>query len=226
MLKKINKHNILKNNRGIALVTVILVIAILGLLAAVAIETTGSDVINAGNNTANQYTTDLSYSSDYIILSQIGTNSGIDEGIGAGGMPLPGYYYYTINPNVNVSSVECVDMQNNTPDAQQLNQIYNIYTSPVPSVANFITCPPLTANNINPVTQQDIVNPQNQPQNNGQIGFSFFGSYSNAKGYGNNVYFYNGQIDAISQNNRSLNASPSTVHTGMTFQYGPLQEGG
>jgi Tfp pilus assembly protein PilE len=74
MKKNINKKIIL-NSDGIALVTVILIIAILGILAAVAIETTGSDIINAGNITSSEQTLNVSNSAMNFVLSQLGTNA-------------------------------------------------------------------------------------------------------------------------------------------------------
>ena len=220
---KVNS-NIISNNNGIALVTVILVIAILGILAAVAIETTGTDIINAGNNIVNQYTVNVSNSAADIILSQIGTNQGVDAGVGAAGMPLPGYYYYTVENQAVLCSPS--KLANGNPTNIEINNTYNIYIAPVPSASNGITCPPLSLSNIIPVTNSNIVNPDNLPQNKGQIGFSYFGSYGNAKGYGNNFYFYKGQIDVISQDIININKPPVTAHTGMTFKYGPLNEGG
>ncbi|MDA8298916.1 MAG: hypothetical protein M0Z57_02765 [Deltaproteobacteria bacterium] len=218
------RSNIISNNNGIALLTVILVIAILGILAAVAIETTGTDIINAGNNIVNQYTVNVSNSAADIILSQIGTNQGVDAGVGIAGMPLPGYYYYTVeNPAALCSPLK---LANGNQTNVEINNTYNIYMAPVPSVSNGITCQSLSSSNIIPVTNSNIVNPDNLPQNNGQIGFSYFGSYGNAKGYGNNFYFYKGQIDVISQDIINSNKPSVTAHTGMTFKYGPLNEGG
>lgn len=84
--------NVLGNNQGIALITVILIIAILGILAAVAIETTGSDIINAGNNTSSEQTLNISNSAMNIVLSQLNTSRQTNAGIG---MPSTNIYYYT-----------------------------------------------------------------------------------------------------------------------------------
>ena len=124
------RSNIISNNNGIALLTVILVIAILGILAAVAIETTGTDIINAGNNIVNQYTVNVSNSAADIILSQIGTNQGVDAGVGIAGMPLPGYYYYTVeNPAALCSPLK---LANGNQTNVEINNTYNIYMAPVP----------------------------------------------------------------------------------------------
>ena len=90
----------LQNDRGIALVTVILVIAILGILAAVAIETTGTDIINAGNNTSAEQTLNISNSAMNIVLAQLNTNQQTNTGIG---LPSPNIYYYTIS---NASTIQ------------------------------------------------------------------------------------------------------------------------
>ena len=88
--------NILSNNRGIALVTVIMVIAILSLLAVVAIESAGNAIINAGSNTSAEQTLSISNSAMNIVLAQIGTNQQTNAGIG---IPSPGVYYYTLDGN-------------------------------------------------------------------------------------------------------------------------------
>ncbi len=84
------------NNRGIALVTVLLVIAILGILASVAIESTGSDVINAGNYMSSEQTLNISNSAMNIVLSQLNTNQQTNLGVG---LPTPAVYYYTSGAN-------------------------------------------------------------------------------------------------------------------------------
>ncbi|MCL4321194.1 MAG: hypothetical protein M1478_02100 [Deltaproteobacteria bacterium] len=100
MLKTKNKEKsvktVLQNDRGIALITVILIIAILGILAAVAIETTGTDIINAGNYTSSEQTLSISNSAMNIVLAQLNTSQQTNAGIG---MPSPNVYYYT--PQVN-----------------------------------------------------------------------------------------------------------------------------
>ncbi|MDA8158700.1 MAG: hypothetical protein M0034_05915 [Deltaproteobacteria bacterium] len=99
-MKNKNFINIItKNNRGIALVTVILVIAILGILAAVAIETTGTDILNAGNYTSSEQTLNISNSAMNIVLAQLNTSQQTNTGIG---MPSPSIYYYTISGNNTV----------------------------------------------------------------------------------------------------------------------------
>ena len=98
-MKNENFINIItRNNQGIALVTVILVIAILGILAAVAIESTGSDIINAGNYTSSEQTLNISNSAMNIVLAQLNTNQQTNAGIG---MPSPDIYYYTPGGNNN-----------------------------------------------------------------------------------------------------------------------------
>ena len=97
IMKNKNFINIItRNNQGIALVTVILVIAILGILAAVAIETTGTDIINAGNYTSSEQTLNVSNSAMNIVLAQLNTSQQTNAGIG---MPSPNIYYYTLSNN-------------------------------------------------------------------------------------------------------------------------------
>ena len=97
IMKNKNFINIIaRNNKGIALVTVILVIAILGILAAVAIGTTGTDIINAGNYTSSEQTLNISNSAMNIVLAQLNTSQQTNAGIG---MPSPNVYYYTLSNN-------------------------------------------------------------------------------------------------------------------------------
>ena len=102
-MKNKNFINIItRNNQGIALVTVILVIAILGILAAIAIESTGTDIINAGSNTSAEQTLNISNSAMNIVLAQLNTSQQTNAGIG---MPAPNVYYYT--PAVNNTLQTC-----------------------------------------------------------------------------------------------------------------------
>jgi type II secretory pathway pseudopilin PulG len=89
-------NTVLNNNRGITLVVVILVIAILGILAAVAIESTGSDIINAGDYMSSEQVLNISNSAMNITISQLNTDRQTNAGIG---LPIANIYYYT--PTVN-----------------------------------------------------------------------------------------------------------------------------
>ncbi|HEC24519.1 MAG TPA: hypothetical protein ENI54_00665 [bacterium] len=89
-------NRVLNNNRGITLVVVILVIAILGILAAIAIESTGSDIINAGDYTSSEQVLNISNSAMNIAISQLDTDRQTNAGIG---LPIANIYYYT--PAVN-----------------------------------------------------------------------------------------------------------------------------
>ncbi|MHB1663873.1 MAG: hypothetical protein ACYCT7_01230 [bacterium] len=84
------------NENGVALITVLLITLILSLLAAVAIETTGTDVINAGQNYKSSYTLNTANSMMNLVVDEISTNIGTNAGIGN---PTSNVYYYTVaNP--------------------------------------------------------------------------------------------------------------------------------
>lgn len=170
------------NNRGIALVTVLLVIAILGILAAVAIQSTGSDIINAGDYMSSEQTLNISNSAMNIVLSQLNTNQQTNLGIG---LPSPTVYYYTSGTN-----------------------------SSLKQSSSYVA---LTAANIDPNFSYVL----SFASNSGNFGFEYAGTYGNIPGYSLNYYFYNGEINAITQNQ----SASKTVKTGMGFSYGPLQKG-
>ena len=171
IMKNKNFINIItRNNQGIALVTVILVIAILGILAAVAIETTGTDIINAGNYTSSEQTLNISNSAMNIVLAQLNTSQQTNAGIG---MPSPNVYYYT--PAVNNTLQTCVP------------NVGNNYCAGVIG---------LTAANIDP----GFSNVLGFTINGGNFGFEYNGTYGGVPGYGLNYHFYNGQINTITQN--------------------------
>jgi hypothetical protein len=96
MNKNISKKLIL-NSDGIALVTVILIIAILGILAAAAIETTGSDIMNAGNITSSEQTLNVSNSAMNFVLSQLGTDA-LPTNLNIG-LPASNVCYYSNGVN-------------------------------------------------------------------------------------------------------------------------------
>lgn len=95
-------------DRGIALLTVLMVIVILMLLATIAIETTGSDILNAGNYTSLTQTISYSNSAMNLVTSQINTYQGTNAGIG---LPTAGVYYYTSgNSSTLLQSSSYVDL--------------------------------------------------------------------------------------------------------------------
>lgn len=101
-MPEISSHfNKIRQNDGIALLTVILVIAILMILAAVAIESTGSDVINAGKYMNISQTVDYSNSAMKLVLMQLGSNTDTNAGVGT---PLPNLYYYTTSGSNSIQT--------------------------------------------------------------------------------------------------------------------------
>ena len=173
-MKNKNFINIItRNNQGIALVTVILVIAILGILAAIAIESTGTDIINAGSNTSAEQTLNISNSAMNIVLAQLGTGelgTGEVTNTNAGiGFPASGTYYYT--PAVNNTLQTCP-----------------------PACGSIIYG--LTAANIDP----GFSNVLGFTIDGGNFGFEYNGVYGSVPGYSLNYHFYNGQINTITQN--------------------------
>ena len=162
--------NILSNNRGVALLTVIMIIAILSLLAVVAIESTGTDIINAGSNTSAEQTLSISNSAMNIVLAQIGTSQQTNAGIS---MPLPNVYYYT--PAVSNTLQTC------------LPAAVNNYCAGIIG---------LTAANIDP----GFSNVLGFTIDGGNFGFEYNGVYGPVPGFGLNYHFYNGQVNTITQN--------------------------
>jgi type II secretory pathway pseudopilin PulG len=117
--------NILSNNNAIALVTVILVIAILGILAAVAIETTGTDIINAGNYTRSEQTLDIGNSAINMVFAQIGSGS-LTSGIS--GVPIQNEVYFNgLNFTGPLKTLMSPDLANSISDFQQCNGILPRY---------------------------------------------------------------------------------------------------
>ncbi|MHB1679129.1 MAG: hypothetical protein ACYCTB_01280 [bacterium] len=120
MLKTFVKLIILKtrkisvNENGVALVMVLLITLILSLLAAIAIDTTGTDVINAGQNYKASYTLNTSNSMMNLVAMEIATNIGTNAGIN---IPISGNYYYTVaNPPAGGPLIqECSSAQANCP---------------------------------------------------------------------------------------------------------------
>jgi hypothetical protein len=86
------KRKITADENGVALITVLLITLILSLLAAVAIETTGTDMINAGQNYQSAYVFNTSNAMMNLTANEIATNTGTDVGIG---VPTGDVYYYT-----------------------------------------------------------------------------------------------------------------------------------
>ncbi len=121
-VKITSKYHIIKNSDGVALITVLLMIVILSIIAAVAIGTSGSDIISAGKNSITVYTFNTANSGMNIVLSQIGTDQGTNDGIG---MPTSGLFYYTVDNNNTV---------------QTGNNFIELNTSNInPSVSNILT---------------------------------------------------------------------------------------
>ena len=91
----------LKNNKGIAMITVLLITVILGILTVVALHELGYDVINAGQNTTTEYARNISNSATSIILPAIGAGRTLG-GITINSMnsiTIGDYYYTTTNSN-------------------------------------------------------------------------------------------------------------------------------
>jgi len=188
--------NGLNNNDGIALLTVLLITIILSLLAMVAISTTGDDVINAGGNTAAQYTFNVANSGMNVVLSQIHTNQGTNLGSECAGVPLSGWYYYSSGSNIcNAgSSPPAPFTPANIINSYFHNSVYSGVNGPFPGNFN-------------------------------QSGYEYSGVYGHHAGYScpnsNPNCFYNGNLNFLTQNSHSAN----TIQTGMTFSY-PIMNAG
>ena len=170
-MKNKNFVNIItRNNQGIALVTVILVIAILGILAAVAIETTGTDIINAGNYTSSEQTLNISNSAMNIVLAQLTTSYQTNAGIG---MPSPNVYYYTLNNTIQTCMPSALN-----------NNCASIMTLTAANIdSNFSNALGFTTNSGSFGFEYEVAY-ESAP----------------TPGYGSNYLFYNGQINTIAQN--------------------------
>ncbi len=89
-------------NKGVALVTVLLITLILSLLAVVAISTTENDVLNAGSNMNVQYNLTTADSSMNVIIYQLETTVFSSSS----GAPVPSTYYYSYCNILGICSVQ------------------------------------------------------------------------------------------------------------------------
>ena len=124
IVKNKGKNNIISNDNGIALVTVILVIAILGILAAVAIETTGTDILNAGNYTRSEQTLDIGNSAMNLVFSQIASGS-LTSGIS--GVPIQNDIYLNGSIVPGLQTLTPSDLTVSISNFQQCNGQYPHY---------------------------------------------------------------------------------------------------
>ncbi|MGC8554844.1 MAG: hypothetical protein ACP5NA_05090 [Candidatus Acidulodesulfobacterium sp.] len=193
MNKNINKKLIL-NSDGIALVTVILIIAILGILAAVAIETTGSDIINAGNITSSEQTLNVSNSAMNFVLSQLGTDAApTNFNIG---LPASNVCYYSNG----VNSVQAYGGA--------------IGTCPVLSAVDSNSFSLASMN-----FSAGVVNNANF----GFEYIGIYGSCPNGYNI-TQYKCYNGEIEVIADKNLDGKMIGESVEAGMFFTYGPFPE--
>ena len=182
----------LKNNKGIAMITVLLITVILGILTVVALHELGYDVINAGQNTNTEYARNISNSATSIILPVIG----------AGGTRTLGGI--TINP-MDSDSITIGDYYYTTANSNTLN--------------NNTTYVNLNASNLlsTSVSQSILGNTQSGEQ----IGFEYEVTtcwhYTNpTPPPAIQYYYYTGFINVISRDN----ANSKLVETGANFTYG------
>ncbi len=189
------KRKITADENGVALITVLLITLILSLLAAVAIETTGTDVINAGQNYKASYTLNTADSMMNLVTQEISPSPGAPAtNLVIVNPPAIGYYYYTVA---------------NPPAGGPL-----IQTAPScsPLQAN---CPPPPQFSINTTISQNL-------GFQGNAGFEYTGQYGPVPGFSLNQYvFYKGIIYSIA--NKNINSSNTT--TGMNFNVGPMKIG-
>lgn len=180
----------LKNNKGIAMITVLLITVILGILTVVALHELGYDVINAGQNTTTEYARNISNSATSIIL----------PAIGAGGT-LGGI---TINP-MDSDSIIIGDYYYTTANSSILNNNGTTYLN-------------LNASNLlsTSVSQSILGNTQSGEQ----IGFEYevttCWEYQTGEPPVTQYYYYTGFINVISRDN----ANSKLVETGANFTYG------
>jgi hypothetical protein len=189
------RSKISANENGVALITVLLITLILSLLAAVAIETTGTDVINAGQNYKASYTLNTADSMMNLVVGEISpfpespaTNLVIVN------PPAIGYYYYTVaNPPAGG-----------------------------PLIQTALPCSPVQANCRPPQFSINTTISQNLGFQ-GNAGFEYTGQYGPVPGFSLNQYvFYKGIIYSIA--NKNINSAKTTT-TGMNFNVGPMKIG-
>ena len=188
-----NKKSLfMKNNNGIALIVVLLVIAILGLLAAGGIYELDYNVINAGEHQTTEYAQNISNSGISILSGNILINGG---SIGNASLSL------------TIPAIVAGDYYLTTPDnGGTITNVGTVY--PNLTVANLLS----------PALSQSILgNPQIGPQ----LGFEYMATcwkYTPPTGSGlSSYYYYTGFINVISQDN----ANSKLVETGANFNYMP-----
>ena len=175
--------NILSNNRGIALLTVIMIIAILSLFAVVAIESTGTDIINAGNYTSSEQTLDISNSVMNIVFAQLGTNAGIGIGI-----PTPGVYYYTLSNNTIQPSPTYIGLT-----AANIGSNLDFQNGS-------------SSTNVLGFTEAE-------GGGNYKFGFEYYWVCVPVQGSSSSTYYYNGWINTITQNQNASKTTVQTGMT-------------
>lgn len=175
------KRKITADENGVALITVLLITLILSLLAAVAIETTGTDVINAGQNYKASYTLNTADSMMNLVVGEI---SPFPESAATNlvivNPPAIGYYYYTVaNPPAGGPLIQTA-----------------LPCSPVQA-----NCPPQFS--INTTISQNL-------GFQGNAGFEYTGQYGPVPGFSLNQYvFYKGIIYSIG--NKNINSAKTTT---------------
>ena len=180
----------LKNNKGIAMITVLLITVILGILTVVALHELGYDVINAGQNTNTEYARNISNSATSIILPVIGAGGTLGGGITINPMDsiiIGDYYYTTANSNT---------LNNNT-------TYVNLNASNLLSTS---------------VSQSILGNTQSGEQIGFEYEVTTCWGYTinPAPPYTILYYYYTGFINVISRDN----ANSKLVETGANFTYG------
>lgn len=180
----------LKNNKGIAMITVLLITVILGILTVVALHELGYDVINAGQNTTTEYARNISNSATSIILPAIGAGGTLGGGITINPMDsiiIGDYYYTTANSSI---------LNNNGTTYLNLNASNLLSTS---------------------VSQSILGNTQSGEQIGFEYEVTTCWHYTNpTPPPAIQYYYYTGFINVISRDN----ANSKLVETGANFTYG------
>ena len=187
----------MKNNNGIALIVVLLVIAILGLLAAGGIYELDYNVINAGEHQTTEYAQNISNSGISILSGNI-----LIQGGNIGNAPLS----LTILPIAGGVGDYYVTTNTDGGTIKNYGTVYQHLTA--------------TNNLLSPALSQSILgNPQIGPQ----LGFEYMVTcwkYTPppAPPGLSSYYYYTGFINVISRDN----ANSKLVETGVNFNYGPI----
>lgn len=213
-----NKKNLfMKNNDGIALITVLLAITILGLLAVAGIYELDYNVINAGEHQTMEYAQNISNAGINVLYSPL---------VAGGNPAITGNTFKTTTASLIIPSITSLvlgDYYYTVPDNGDNG---GTIQPPPASTTQQTTYYNLTASNLlSPALSQSILyNTLGNSTSGPQLGFEYtvtcwayeYQTSPSPLYY----YYYTGFINVISQDN----ANSKLVETGANFTYGPASQ--